>query len=261
MDKAMALLVEVKKSGWLSVAEAARHIDASPSTAQRILATMRDRGFLTQRADRRYGLGAEMSASAIYPPRVSAMRTVLAPLLVELTRVTGETTHLVVLENTQVRYVDCSESPHPFRARPLTGSSMPSHCSAGGKAQLAVLPKRVVRSIYAQGVPPWPFSKITTLEQLETELNEIRLGGYATSIGETEGNMVGLGAAIIGQDGFPLGAITLAIPGARYGEMNEQELAAALMKTAEEGSRSLESDSNQPMRPNSTLRTVVTTDP
>lgn len=244
VDKAMILLKEVKKSGWLSVAEAARCIEASPSTAQRLLATMRKQGFLTQRSDRRYGLGAEMMQGAVYQPQVSLMRDILAPMLIELTRVTGETTNLVVLENTQVRYVDCCESPHPFRVHSLTGSSMPSHCSSGGKAQLAILPPPVVRGIYANGVPPWPFSKIETLAQLEAELDEVRSRGYARSFGETEGNIMGLGAAITGPDGFPLGGITLAIPGARYNDMSEKELADALTGVAAEASRLLESQTS-----------------
>lgn len=242
VDKAMVLLAEIQKSRWLSVAEAATVIQSSPSTAQRILATMRKRGFLIQREDRHYGLGPQMISAAVYQPQVSAMRSVVGPLLTELTRITGETTNLVVLENTQVRYVDCEESPHPFRVHSLNGSSMPSHCSSGGKAQLAALPLSVVRSIYAQGVPPWPFSKINTLEELEIELEQVRERGYAISEGETQGNIIGLGAIVAGHDGYPIGAITLAIPGARFGEMNESELARALKDTAATASRAMEND-------------------
>lgn len=239
VDKAMTLLLEARRSGWISVAEAARHIDSSPSTAQRILATMRERGFLTQRADRRYGPGPELLAPIIQPPRISAMRTALAPLLAELTRATGETTNLLVLENTQVRYVDCVESPHPYRVHSLSGSSMPSHCSAGGKAQLALLPASLLRGIYTEGIPPWPFSTISSLQALEAELDEVRSLGYARSRGETEGNVMGLGAAITDPEGFPLGAITLAIPGTRFNEMNEREFADALIDIAARASRTL----------------------
>lgn len=98
-----------------------------------------------------------------------------------------------------------------------------------------------MRRIYASGVPPWPFSKITDLAQLGRELEEVRKRGYAASDGETEGNIIGLGAPVVAQGGFPLGAITLAIPGVRFAEMDEGELAAALLNVTAAASHALDS--------------------
>lgn len=239
VDKAMILLSRIKRHGWLSVAEAAELINSAPSTAQRILATMRDRGFLIQSSGRRYGPGPELRLSAVVHPKVSAMKSVAAPLLKELTMSTGETTNLVLLEDRQVLYLDTYDSPHPYRLSSMTGSRMPAHCSAGGKAQLAALSREEVRRIYSDGVPPWPFSKIHTLEELEAELEITRKRGYAASRGETEGNVISVAAPILDEDGYPLAGMTIAVPGVRFKDLDEGELAAAVTKMADKTARLL----------------------
>lgn len=232
VDKAMILLSQTKRHGWLSVAEAADLIDSAPSTAQRILSTMKSRGFLVQSGDRRYGPGPEMRLDAVVHPRVSALRSIASPLLKELTMSTGETTNLVLLEDRQVLYLDSVDSPHPYRIPALTGSRMPAHCSAGGKAQLAVLAPDEVRRIYADGVPPWPFSKIHTIEELESDLRATRQRGYSLSRGETEGNVMSVAAPILDRDGYPLAGMTIAVPGIRFKELDEAELGSAVTRTA-----------------------------
>lgn len=243
VDKAMILLSHIKRHGWASVAEAAELIGSAPSTAQRILATMRSRGFLVQSGDRRYGAGPELRLNAVVHPKVSAMKAIAAPMLKELTMSTGETTNLVLLEDRQVLYLDSHDSLHPYRIPALTGSRMPAHCSAGGKAQLAALPHEEVRRIYADGVPPWPFSKIHTLEELEEELKTTRERGYAISRGETEGNVISVAAPILDEDGYPLAGMTIAVPGIRFKELNEAELGAAVTKMTDKTARLLRDDS------------------
>lgn len=233
VDRALRLLKEIRDNGALSVGQAARTLDVAPSTAQRLMATMKGHGFLRQNADRSYALGPEMVRTQVLQPQVSAMRDVVAPLLADLALSTGETAHLLVLENTLSRYVACAESPHPYRVHSLVGSTMPSHCSAGGTAQLAHLPRSVVDTIYAEGVPPWPDAVIHTVPELQSVLDETRERGYARSMGETRAGVIGLGAVILGDDGYPMGAITLAIPEPRFAMLSETELVARLQETVD----------------------------
>jgi DNA-binding IclR family transcriptional regulator len=92
------------------------------------------------------------------------------------------------------------------------GSRLPAYCTSLGKAMLAFLPDDEIDRLYESSVQLAPRTKntITTLARLKSELATIRRRGYAVDQQETTEGVVCVGSPILGPDGRPEAAISLA---------------------------------------------------
>src|SRR3954470_24011660 len=122
VDNALRLLELVGQRQALRVAEAADLLGVARSTAHRLLAALRRRGFVTQ--DRPNG--AYRPGPALYEIGLAAVsridiRRVARPVLEEVQEETRETVSLAVLEGATIRFVDCVESVRSVRVGNRTG--------------------------------------------------------------------------------------------------------------------------------------------
>src|SRR3954467_2196780 len=182
VDNALWLLQLIGERRALRVAEAADLLGVARSTAHRLLAALRRRGFVTQ--DRPNG--AYRPGPALYEIGLAAVsridiRRVARPVLEQLREETQETVSLAVLEGTTVRFLDCAESPRSVRVGNRTGVVRPAHASAVGKAILAGLPDTDLDRRYPDGqLPPGGApAALTDVDGLRVELAEIRRRGFA----------------------------------------------------------------------------------
>ena len=91
--------------------------------------------------------------------------TAAKPFLQQLTDQTGETTHLAVLDDGEVLYVDKVESARSLRMPSQVGRRLPAHCTGVGKALLAHMPGVDVSSIMRRrGMPAFTARTITDLK-------------------------------------------------------------------------------------------------
>jgi IclR family acetate operon transcriptional repressor len=133
----------------------------------------------------------------------------------ELSRRTGLTTQMAVLDHTDIVYIERQDAgrgrsgPHVVTD---IGSRLPAHCTSLGKAMLAFLPDDEVDRLYATPGQLVARTKgtITTLARLKSDLAAIRRRGYAVDQEETTEGIVCIGSPILGADGRPEAAISLA---------------------------------------------------
>src|SRR5919107_107119 len=182
VDNALVLLQLIGERRALRVAEAADLLGVARSTAHRLLAALRRRGFVVQ--DRPNG--AYRPGPALYEIGLAAVnridiRRVARPVLEQLREETQETFSLALLEGTTVRFLDCAESPRSVRVGNRTGVVRPAHASAVGKAILAGLSDAELDRRYPGGtLPPAPTAAaLGDLAALRAELAGIRAQGYA----------------------------------------------------------------------------------
>jgi IclR family acetate operon transcriptional repressor len=92
------------------------------------------------------------------------------------------------------------------------GSRLPAYCTSLGKAMLAYLPDDEVDRLYeAPGALAMRTrNTITSVARLKSELAAIRRRGYAVDQEETTEGIVCIGSPILGADGRPEAAISLA---------------------------------------------------
>jgi DNA-binding IclR family transcriptional regulator len=147
------------------------------------------------------------------------------PYIEELSRRTGETVDLALLDGPKAVFVDQVQGTHRLRAVSAVGVSFPLHCTANGKALLAALAPDALARLKPQirlGSGPSRGS----WKQLEAELAEVRQTGIAYDREEHSPGISAVGVAVIGPQG-ELVAVSIPAPSMRFAA-HEAELVAAL---------------------------------
>jgi DNA-binding IclR family transcriptional regulator len=231
-DNVLRLLRMLRERGELRVAEAAGTLGVAPSTAHRLLATLRQHEFAVQDRRHVYLPGPALAAIGTVAPRPD-LRPVIHRLLRQVTARCQETAHFMVLEGNGVRFTDGVEGSRSLRCGTRIGVLMPAHVTSGGKALLAELPGDDLRRLYPHGLPPWERKAITTMPALARELVAVRRRGYATNHEESEAGISAVGRCVLDRDGRAVGAVVIAIPSARCRNGDLDEHASHLQAFAE----------------------------
>lgn len=151
------------------------------------------------------------------------------PFLEELSRATGETVDLAVLDRAKAVFVDQIPGTHRLRAISAVGVSFPLHCTANGKAILAALDPEVLKQL-KKHIPLTPHTKhsVRSWRQLEAELAKVRQTGLAHDREEHALGVSAVGASVTGPDG-DIAAISIPVPTMRFAQ-NERKLISALRR-------------------------------
>lgn len=232
VDRALVLLLRLGRSKRVTVTEAAHELGVAPSTAHRLLQTLCERGFATREDDRSYRPGPELFApGSRATQRLATLRSAAWPHLTRLNAELGETSHLMSLVGPDVRFADGVEAPHTLRIGLRIGHRMSAYRTSGGKAILAELPDREVRTIYRDGLPASP-EAISTVDELLRELDRIRVTGYGVNHNESEAGVSALGLCITPRDSPMMAAVSVAVPSTRCDSRAEARIAEALLAVA-----------------------------
>lgn len=225
----------------LGVSDVSRALGLKKATTHRLLASLLRRGMVAQDPNsRRYRLGIKLwELGSLATSQVDWVDRV-KPYLQHLTDVSGETTHLAVLNDGQVLYVDKVESSRSFRMPSQVGRRLPVHCTGVGKALVAFLPDEVLKGIVARrGLPKMTAHTITELSALRRELAEVRDNGYAIDNEEIDDGLTCIAAPIRDHTSHVVAAISLAGPTSRLKPETIPTRAAQAVQAANEVSLAL----------------------
>jgi DNA-binding IclR family transcriptional regulator len=232
VDNALSLLLLVRERGRVRVAEAAEHLGVARSTAYRLLAGLRHRGFVAQDSHRVYRPGpvfGQTGLTAVAPD----LRLLARPHLTELGAEVDETVHLMALEGNGVRFLDGIETSRSLRVGSRIGLVLPAHCTSGGLVLLAELPAEELGALYFRGLPSSRGDAITTLPELKRRLAVTRRNGYAVNQGESERGITAVGVCVRDETGNALAALAVAMPSARCSRPQLPKYAAILHEYAD----------------------------
>lgn len=235
VDNALRLLKLFGERETVRLTEACQYLDVAHSTAHRLLAMLVHHGFVRQdHGSRTYLPGPTLIELGLAVLRQMDVRHQARPFLEELADRFHETVHLVVLEGSQVRYIDVIESPRALRVAQRLSSVLPAHCTSAGKALLADLTDDQLRALYPDpdSLPRKTDRSISTLAQLIPTLGEIRKSGYATNHEETEEGVGSVAVALRDGDGKSLAGLAVAVPTSRLTQVLRREIADALLEIA-----------------------------
>src|SRR5438270_11917593 len=150
-------LAEVGPEG-MTLSELPRLLGVSKSSAYAILETRLAGGFVADSGtgmSRRYRLGMALARLGDVVVSQIALRDLAMPVLRELTRETGLTSRVAVLDEPYAVVIARVDAPHStVRFTANLGKREHLHCTAVGKAMLAALPQPAVREILATA--GWP---------------------------------------------------------------------------------------------------------
>lgn len=225
----LRLVLMLADRGSLRVTLVANELGVAPSTAHRLLTTLAQTGFAVQQTDRSYVQGPAFIRMRVGSAHPDALLAVIVPHISMLSEATGETTHLMIRENTAVRFLHSVEGPAALRVASRTGVVMPAHLTSGGKAILATMTDDAIRDLYADGLRMSPNSKVRSVDDLLGEIHTVRSRGYAENLDESEPGISAIGVAVH-RDSVHA-AISVSVPSIRYRRDRAKSLVALLTQT------------------------------
>lgn len=233
VDNALRLLLVLRRDGLLRVSTAADELGVARSTAHRLLAMLKYRGFVVQDAERRYRPGPALRES---DPGVAAITLpgLARPHMQRLAEQVGETVHLLTRHLTSVRFVESVECTAALRVGSRVGASLPAHRTSGGKVLLAELSRKEVDELYAD-VPLSADERTHFHRQLST----VRRRGFGTNLEESEAGVVAVAVCIREADAAAVAAMSVSAPTVRYGRAQILDLVPPLRAAAENIRRKL----------------------
>lgn len=234
VTRALDLLIEL--GAWdrpATLTELARRVDLHPTTALRLLDSLRSRGFVHQTANRAYVLGAqnfELGSAYLRNVSVWSQANQLAD---ELAATTGETASVGVLDAGQILYIAIARGQQDMGIASAPGTRHPAYCTSLGKAILADLPGEQVLEILRKD-PPVRLtpSTLTNVAALQRDLALTRRRGFSVDNEERTPGVVCIGAAVRDHKGDPVGALSISGPAERMRQAGIDKLGHVVSDTA-----------------------------
>jgi IclR family acetate operon transcriptional repressor len=216
VERAFALLEALAEAGpeGMTLSELARLLGVSKSAAYAILQTLLAGGFVADSGSgmsRRYRLGMALARLGDVVVSQIALRDVALTVMRDLTRETGLTSRVAVLDEPYAVVIARVDAPHrTVRFTANLGKREHLHCSAVGKAMLAALPEETVREILAAaGLPEKTVHTITNADALRAELKTVTERGYAIDDEEDNEGVFCVGSAILDHSATCVGAVSV----------------------------------------------------
>lgn len=160
------------------------------------------------------------------------LRLIAREHIVALRDATGETIHLAVPSGTEMVYIDKLESPRNVRMTSRIGTRVSLHSTSVGKAYLAALDLAACENIIASmSFQPRTEHTIVDRAVFEAELQKTRARGFSADYEENELEIGCFGAAILGRNGSPIGAISMSMPKYRFDKADVASYQDTLLST------------------------------
>jgi DNA-binding IclR family transcriptional regulator len=198
VDRALLLLRGFLRRPSITVSEASEMLGVSRSTAHRLLAMLQHHGFVRQ--DSRNGAylgGTTLLEIGLGTINQLDIRGAAQASLQALVDKTGETAHLVVLQDASVLFLDGRESPRALRAGLRIGAVVPAHTTSAGKAIMAAMSETELAARWsARTLARTTDRSIGSWAQLQADLAETRRRGWAINDEESEEGLRAVGVAV-----------------------------------------------------------------
>jgi IclR family KDG regulon transcriptional repressor len=187
LGRAFAILEEVARHReGIGLADLSKLVGLHNSTTFHLAKTMVSLGYIRQEKDtKKYRVGRPLFALAASALDEIEMVNVATPVLEDLSRETGESSHFAVRMGDAVVVIARTSGPGAFQLTDRVGVVRPAHCTALGKVILASLrPDQLERFLDRVEMKPSTDKSITDVPRLLKEIAEVRRTGVAIDDGE-----------------------------------------------------------------------------
>ena len=209
----------------LTLSEAARGIGVSRSSAFRLVHTLERLGYLERDEDTKaYRLGARVLDLGFTFLNSKDIAELAQPDLVRLRKKCRCSTHLSILDGSDIIYVSRYAAHQPFSGTVSVGARLPAHATTMGRAMLAFKPAAYVQEHFGPAALR-KYSEYTpgTIAELQTLLVKDRERGYVISHSGFEHGIASVAAPTFNSTGNVIAAINATMP--------EGDVEAALFDT------------------------------
>lgn len=198
----------------LSLGQIATRVGLPRSTVQRIVQALAAEGLLLAGGgSRAVRIGPQIQALAL--DNRADVVAIAHPHLKRLSETVGETVDLAMLRHDQMVFIDQIAGAHRLRAVSAVGESFPMHCTANGKAVLALLSDSEICRICERGLQRFTPATLVAAESLLRQISEIRKSGIAIDAEEHSPGICAFGMAF--RDAASgLYAVSIPMPSIRF---------------------------------------------
>lgn len=232
VDNVLRLLLMFRDHRDLTVSAVASELGVAVSTAHRLLAMLRWRGFVTQESgSKAYSVGGTLLQLSMSVIRGYDLKAAAQPHLEGLSQRTGATAHLALLNGADVLFVAGAEPGTQLRVAVREGMALPAYATAAGKILLAHLEPEALERLLPSELPPVTPRTISLRTTLAHELDRSRERGYAMNEGESELDVRSIAVPVDGQS-TALGALAISFPAFKLMDSHIPPLVEELRITA-----------------------------
>lgn len=215
LGRAFAILEEVARHReGIGLAELSKTVGLHNSTTFHLAKTMVALGYIRQEKDtKRYRVGRPLFALAASSLDEIEMVNIATPVLEDLARETGESSHFAVRMGDAVVVIARTSGPGAFQLTDRVGVVRPAHCTALGKIILASLrADQLERFLERVELTPSTEKSITEVPALKREIEEVRASGIAFDDGEFNIEVRCVAVAVKDFTGRVVGALGISGP-------------------------------------------------
>jgi DNA-binding IclR family transcriptional regulator len=155
------------------------------------------------------------------------------PILKALTAECREASHLGILDEMQVLYLDWVESTYSVSLASLTGRRLPAYCTGVGKTFLAHMdPKDLETYLQNTELIQYTDNTITDPETLKDNLKRVKTQGYTVDNAEYQPEVISVSGPVKDEAGKMVAGISVAGPVFRMGDKAQLNEIISLVKKA-----------------------------
>lgn len=240
-QRSLAIVDLVQEHDGCTLSELTETLGTAKSTVHKHLCTLEREGYLTKEGDT-YHIGLKFHYRGEYARLRKRGYRLAGRAVQRVIERTDEEADFVVENDGRILTIHESYHPsNPYHEQydssvsglSSSGTYYPMHCTAGGKALLAELPRERVDAIVDErGLPERTERTITTRRELRADLENVCERGYGITNQEFVEGLRAIGVAVKNPDGSLLGALTMSIPTYRRSERGVEEEASELLVEA-----------------------------
>lgn len=213
--KLLSIIEDLETHDRAGVTDISERLGLPKSTVHTHLTTLEERGYVRKEGSE-YRLGLRFLALGTSARSRQAGYDLIKQKVDELSANTGERAQFIAEEHGYGVYVYRAVGDQAVETDSGTGKRVPLNAISAGKAILAFVPPDQVDEIVdTVGLPARTEQTITSRDELDAELEQIREDGYATNDGESTTGLYAVGVPILAETGYAIGAISVSCPARR----------------------------------------------
>lgn len=212
LRRGLQLLDAVLKSGrdGLRVVDLCRAACLERATVYRLLATLVESGYVAAHGRFRYVTGprlAELAERIVSPDFASRLQ----PVLARVSAACGDAAFAIVREGPASHCIARQVGTHPVQVLVIqVGTRQPLGVGAAGLALLAALPDEDVAAAIAANSPALERYGSMTPDRMKIMVRATRERGWSVIGNHATHGVLAVGMAVLGRDGSPVAAISVA---------------------------------------------------